>query len=109
MKNLFGAQAAMRRRHGTSLPSQHMRIHDHFSGSANCVQCKGWCKLTGDELQVTRFIRAALEAGWEHGDWMPSQFEEPLSDLMADYWPSFRKRAIECRQELHEILNRRKS
>ena len=45
-----------------------MTIHDHFDGSAHCVECKGPCKLTGDERAVTEFIRFTLERfslnGW---------------------------------------------
>lgn len=38
-----------------------MMIHDHFNGSAHCVECQGQCRLTGDERAVTALIRFTLE------------------------------------------------
>lgn len=39
-----------------------MPIHDHFEGSAHCVECGGPCKLTGDARALTEMIRWRLEA-----------------------------------------------
>jgi hypothetical protein len=37
-------------------------VHDHFDGSAYCVECGGDCKLTGCELAFTSAVRFTLEA-----------------------------------------------
>ena len=62
-----------------------MRIHDHFYGSANCVECHGICRLEGDELQATRLIRFVLEffAQYRNG-WLPPFVEDALSKLLPD-------------------------
>lgn len=39
-----------------------MPIHDHFDGSAHCVECGGPCTLTGDSLYLTRVVRDLLES-----------------------------------------------
>lgn len=36
-------------------------IHDHFDGSANCVECRGPCKQTGDERTITDLVRWIFE------------------------------------------------
>jgi len=36
-------------------------IHDHFDGSAHCVECAGRCRLTGTELALTQMVRYRLE------------------------------------------------
>lgn len=36
-------------------------VHDHFDGSAHCVQCHGKCTLTGAELAYTQLLRFSLE------------------------------------------------
>lgn len=38
-----------------------MIVHDHFDGSAHCVECKGSCQLSGDALNVTRLVRSTIE------------------------------------------------
>jgi len=38
-----------------------MIIHDHFDGSAHCVECSGHCALTGEARAVTEFIRFTLD------------------------------------------------
>jgi hypothetical protein len=38
-----------------------MKIHDHLDGSAHCVECGGSCRLTGDDLEVTRLVRFITE------------------------------------------------
>lgn len=32
-------------------------IHDHFDGSAHCVECQGPCKLTGAARIATELVR----------------------------------------------------
>lgn len=39
---------------------EQMTIHDHFDGDRNCVECNGPCRLTGDDLAVTRIVRYSL-------------------------------------------------
>lgn len=38
-----------------------MTIHDHMDGSAHCIECKGPCKLTGEDCALSAFVRFALE------------------------------------------------
>lgn len=40
---------------------QPAKIHDHFDGSANCIECGGACKLEGDSLALTNVVRAYFE------------------------------------------------
>jgi len=44
-------------------------IHDHFHGSAHCVECGGPCNLIGEDRGVTEFVRFTLERlvfnGWK--------------------------------------------
>lgn len=44
-------------------------IHDHFDGSAHCVECKGPCQLTGAERIATELARWLCERyainGWK--------------------------------------------
>lgn len=44
-------------------------IHDHFDGSAHCVECQGKCKLTGADLALTQLVRYMFAAwAWSlHG------------------------------------------
>jgi hypothetical protein len=36
--------------------------HDHFDGSAHCIECGGDCKLSGCELAFTCAVRYVLES-----------------------------------------------
>lgn len=36
--------------------------HDHFDGSAHCVQCGGECRLTGNDMAYTALVRALCES-----------------------------------------------
>ena len=36
-------------------------IHDHFDGSAHCVECEGQCRLTGDARTATELARWPCE------------------------------------------------
>ncbi len=38
-----------------------MTIHDHFDGSAHCVECAGNCRLEGDDRAATNLVRAIFE------------------------------------------------
>ncbi len=35
--------------------------HDHFDGSAHCVECKGPCRLIGTEMAYTALVRAVFD------------------------------------------------
>lgn len=39
-----------------------MTIHDHFDGSAHCVECGGPCRLDPESAAVTGVIRHLYEA-----------------------------------------------
>lgn len=41
-------------------------IHDHFDGSAHCVQCGGECRLKGEKRLLTEMIRWSFER-WVRG------------------------------------------
>lgn len=60
-------------------------IHDHFDGSANCVQCGGKCQLTGADLFATALIRFAFEGAAMTGNGLPyvmvSQMESAGVDV----------------------------
>jgi len=44
------------------------QIHDHFDGSAHCVQCGGECQLRGGERIATELIRWMCEAAALRGE-----------------------------------------
>jgi hypothetical protein len=73
-------------------------IHDHFNGSAHCVQCAGQCRLTGESLQVTRLVRFVMEQQYETGIcW--SLVDSALEGLLGERFQSFKKR---CRPPSEE-------
>lgn len=43
-----------------------VEIHDHFDGSAHCVECQGQCRLPPAELLATGLIRDFCEQ-WASG------------------------------------------
>lgn len=73
-----------------------VEIHDHFDGSANCVQCGGPCHLKGELRLLTEMIRWEFER-WargydasgpdmmqrasleEHGVWIAGCFERAVA------------------------------
>lgn len=60
-------------------------IHDHFDGSAHCVECGGFCKLTGHDHAVTAFIRFAVESlAYQGYQTMPMMWVDPLRELGLD-------------------------
>lgn len=76
-----------------------MKVHDHLSGSANCVECKGRCQLQADELALTQLVRFVLEFfAYSHKGWMPLSIEDALWDLLGEErFKNLRMRAIqEC-------------
>ena len=62
-----------------------MTIHDHFDGSAHCVECKGHCQQTGFERGATEIVRWMLERfayrGFRH---VPVSEAESIRKMGAD-------------------------
>jgi hypothetical protein len=60
-----------------------MTIHDHFEGSAHCVECQGRCTLAGEELAVTSIFRYLFEylQIWEWHNSVPPLMARPLLEL----------------------------
>lgn len=48
-------------KHGAQKKQDPVAIHDHFDGSAHCVECAGPCQLTGAERHLTSVIRWMFE------------------------------------------------
>jgi hypothetical protein len=61
-----------------------MIIHDCFEGTMRCVQCKGPCKLTGQDEALTAFVRRTLEHFALQGEdgWIPDDLQRNLSTLL---------------------------
>jgi hypothetical protein len=61
------------------------QVHDHFDGSAHCVECEARCKLAGFDLGLTQFVPWTLEAlaynGFSH---LPSRHREALEAMRLD-------------------------
>lgn len=36
-------------------------VHDHFDGSAHCVECGGDCMLKGSDMLATQLVRQVCE------------------------------------------------
>lgn len=60
-------------------------IHDHFDGSAHCIECGGDCRLTGGDALATQLIRGLFEAATVSGNrfWV-SRFDFTLKDADFD-------------------------
>ena len=69
-------------------------IHDHFDGSAHCIECRGWCQLKGDDLELTRVFRNVLESYFYRGSWLPSQIETPMAALYGERWETFKRHGL---------------
>lgn len=67
-----------------------IRIHDHFDGSAHCIECGGPCRLPDDERRVTSLVRYLFESSRYMNMMMRSVLEEFGVDI-----PAFQKRASE--------------
>jgi hypothetical protein len=69
-------------------------IHDHFSGSANCLECRGFCTLVGDDLAVTKLVRFTFEQMQRTGiKW--SFIEDALQSLLGPRTKQFYQRSAE--------------
>lgn len=83
-----------------------MNIHNHFNGSAHCVECNGSCCLTGMDKHLTQYVRYTMEyLDMQHGGWLPSQIEEAFAGMYGSDWREFRKSAVESARQLKELMN----
>lgn len=58
-------------------------IHDYFDGTAQCVECKGHCRLRADDAAVSMVVRVIFEnAAWQGWKHLPAQFESPVQLLL---------------------------
>jgi len=72
-----------------------LTIHDHFNGSAHCVECGGFCALTGEARAVTEFIRFTLER-MAHQGWRTVPYFERRAMIALGLNPEqFLARALE--------------
>ena len=62
-------------------PEGPVTIHDHFDGSAHCMECRGPCQLTGESMFATYLVRAIVET-WDHKKVHPRGF---AADVMLDF------------------------
>jgi hypothetical protein len=69
-------------------------IHDHFDGSANCVECGGPCQLDGSDLLATQLLRIGFEYAALSGSIPPMIYEFVLEHADIDWRPLW-KRAVE--------------
>ncbi len=71
-------------------------VHDHFDGSAHCIECGGACKLTGCELAFTSAVRFCLEREARHPETLCGMPETLFKDALGtDRMQALRKRAKE--------------
>ena len=74
-----------------------MNVHDHFDGSAHCLECSGRCTLAGDELAATELIRFLLEYFESaHLGWMQKSLRDSVEALVGESrFRNLQKRAKE--------------
>ncbi len=80
------------------------RVHDHFDGSAHCVECFGKCKLAGAELALTTLVRIIFESWAIHGqapNYMTKKALAEVCDVQA-----MRKRATDAWAESQPPVKR---
>lgn len=70
-------------------------IHDHFDGSAHCVECEGPCRLQGDDRLVTNLVRWVIEfSAVVHKGWMWDFMTDALRQMLGhERLKEFHKRA----------------
>lgn len=71
-----------------------MIIHDHFDGSAHCVECGGICSLTGDDVLATHLIRYLFEEWAVSGRYPNYLITKAVKDTGIDF-EKFKRRAKE--------------
>ena len=71
-----------------------MNIHDHFDGSAHCIECAGPCRLEGEALLATKLIRFILEQ-WAVGYSTPNMLPTSTIKESGIDFENFKKRAKE--------------
>lgn len=59
-------------------------IHDHFDGSAYCVECGGRCTLTGAELLLTQIVRYWIESSVYSHNFLPYMATAALKEAGVD-------------------------
>ena len=85
-----------------------MKIHDHFDGSAHCVECRGFCQLRGDDRALTDLVRFTCDFfGYAHDGWMPNWVEQSLQELLGERWPNFRRRSIDGMRAMKKVMAHR--
>lgn len=52
--------------------------HDHFDGSAHCVECGGPCRLTGSEMAYTALVRSVFDCAAFCGQIPPHSMMQQL-------------------------------
>lgn len=72
-------------------------IHDHFGGTAHCIECEGPCVLSGDDRAASALVRYTLEfAEKVHKGWMWDFTRDALLELLGPARLSkFQRRAEE--------------
>ncbi len=68
-----------------------VRVHDHFDGSAHCIECGGPCQLEGAEAALTSIIRYVFES-LNYGNGISYTIQSELVALGVDM-DKFRQRA----------------
>ena len=60
-----------------------MVVHDHFDGSAHCIECAGSCLLVGDDRAITDLVRWTLEfVESAHKGWMWDFTKDALARVL---------------------------
>lgn len=80
-------------------------VHDHFEGSAHCVECGGDCKLTGTEMAYTALMRWLFD-GEANGSIMSHNALGQIARSGVDI-EKFRTRARDQRDALAIALRER--
>jgi hypothetical protein len=72
-----------------------VEIHDHFDGSAHCVECGGECRLTGSNLAVTSLVSDIMDHTERAGRGWYGSAQYILKQLLGERFESMRERARE--------------
>lgn len=81
-------------------------VHDHFDGSAHCVECGGNCVLTGGDLLATALVRELFEGAVVSGNrFLVTRFDFILRQVPFDM-DLFWRRAEDSLGHLRKPLTR---
>lgn len=86
-------------------PIDPVAVHDHFDGSAHCVQCGGECKLTGAERLATDLVRWHMRILARQKWTLDSSTRDSLEKFGVDV-DALWKMALAWAAEVEAILNR---